>query len=800
MSSNAIARETAGCFHCGLPVPRDRRDFCCPGCEAVSRSIAGLGLESYYRLRTEPAPRPRDDAGDDLAAYDDALVQARFVREVAIAAGPGREARLLLEGLRCSACAWLVEQVVARLPGVDAIELNYATRRAVLRWDPARTRLSTVLAAVRSLGYQAWPHEEGRLALVEANERRGLLRRLWVAGLGMMQVMMYAVPAYIAADGEIAADAASLMRWAGLILTLPVIAYSAAPFFAGAWRDLRLKTLGMDVPIVLGLLAAFAASLAATVSGEGEVYFDSVAMFVFLLLGARYLELAARSRAGRSLEHLARLVPQEALLLADGSPDPVPVAAARLAPGDRVLVRAGAVLPADGVLESGEAEVGEAWLTGESRPVTRRRGEALRGGSVNAGSALVMRLTHVGQDTAISAILRLMERALGERPPWVGAAQRASSWFVGFILAAALVAGLAWLAIDAARAPWIAVAVLVVTCPCALALATPVAMTAATGAMARARVVVARGQAVERLASATDFVFDKTGTLTLGRPSLVETLPLGALPARECVGLAAALARWSSHPLDRALAKVPAGDVAVADPESVSGAGIEALAGGRALRLGRADFVAAITGTPAPVAWIDCPDSVAYLGDAGGWIAAMRFADRLRTEAPGAIDRLRRMGLAIHLLSGDEDGVVKRVAAEIGIRDAVARATPELKQRTVRDLQRAGARVAMVGDGINDAPVLAQADVSVAMGGGADLAQVRADAVLLSDNLDDLAAAVEIARRARRVVRQNIAWALGYNLFAVPLAAAGLVTPLVAAIGMSASSLVVVANAARLWR
>lgn len=811
LSAGLAGAVAPACFHCGLPVPggscfacegpEGRRSFCCPGCEAVSRSIAGLGLEDYYRLRLAPAPRPDVAAeDDDLSCYDDALVQASFVRPVPIASGQGCEAQLLVEGLRCAACAWLVEQVAARVRGVEAIELNYATRRAVLRWDPASTRLSTVLAAVRALGYRAWPHEEGRLALIDANERRELLKRLWVAGLGMMQVMMYAVPGYLAAEGDIAADAASLMRWAGLILTLPVVGYSAAPFFRGAWRDLRLKTLGMDVPVALGLLAAFAASLAATLAGEGEAYFDSVTMFVFLLLGARYLELVARSRAGRSLQHLARLVPQEALLLAPDAIDPVRVSVARLVPGDRVLVRPGEALPADGLLESDGAEVSEAWLSGESRPIVRRHGEALHAGSINAGSGLVMRITQVGQGTTIAAIRRLMERALGERPAWVGAAHRASSWFVGFILLAALAAGLAWLAIDAARAPWIAIAVLIVTCPCALALATPVAMTAATGALARSRVVVARGHAVERLASATDFVFDKTGTLTYGQPRLVDTLALGALRVPECIGLAAALARWSSHPLDRALAGPATAPVSADDPESVSGAGIEAQAGGRTVRLGRAGFVAGITGTAAPVAWIDCPDSVVYLGDAGGWIAAFRLGDRLRGEAPRALARLRAMGLRLHLLSGDEDGAVRRVAAEAGIAHATARATPALKQRTVQKLQRAGARVAMVGDGINDAPVLAQADVSIAMGSGADLAQVQADAILLSDNLGDLAEAVAIARRARRVVRQNIAWALGYNVVAIPLAAAGLVTPLIAAVGMSASSLIVVANAARLWR
>jgi Cu2+-exporting ATPase len=810
----AAARD---CFHCGLPVPAgtlffhesggERRVFCCPGCEAVSQSISGLGLDDYYRLRASPAPRPSDEPDADLAIFDDALVQERFVREV-----PPRgrdpaephlvEAQLMLEGLRCSACAWLIEQVVLRVAGVASFDLNYATRRAWVRWNPRAAKLSAILATVRSLGYAAWPYEEGRLALIEQRERRGLLRRLWVAGLGMMQVMMYAWPGYIAADGEIAADAASLMRWAGLVLTLPVIAYSAAPFFRGAWRDLRVRTLGMDVPIVLGLAAAFAASVVATVAGTGEVYFDSITMFVFLLTGGRYLELRARHRAGDALEHLARLVPQAAHRLdTPGSQHAVSVAVARLSPGDLVLVRPGEAVPADGALESESADVSEAWLSGESRPSARRRGEALLGGSMNAGSALVMRVTRVGADTALSAVHRLMERALGERPRWVAAAQRASSFFVGFILLAALASGLAWMAIDSSRALWIAVSVLIITCPCALALATPVAVTAASGAMAHANVVVARAHAIERLASATDIVFDKTGTLTHGRPQLLETMPLGARAAGECLAIAAALARWSSHPVDRALAEGTADHaIEVEAHESVSGAGIEARIAGRRVRLGRASFVAALTGVPAPLAWLRAQDSVAYLGDEEGWIAGFRLGDTLRDESRAAIAGLRAMGLRIHLLSGDEPAVVERVAAELGITDFAARASPEAKLRAVRELQRLGARVAMVGDGINDAPVLAQADVSVAMGGGANLAQAQADAVLLSDSPGDLLEGVRIARRARRILRQNLAWALGYNLVAIPLAVAGLVTPLIAGIGMSASSLAVIANAARLRR
>jgi Cu2+-exporting ATPase len=598
-------------------------------------------------------------------------------------------------------------------------------------------------------------------------------------------------------------DAARLLRWAALALTIPVVAYSALPFFRGAWRDLRLRHLGMDVPVALGIAVAFVASLAATVAGAGEVYFDSITMFVFLLLGGRYLELTARARAGRSLQHLARLEPRTAhRLTGEEGHATESVPAARLASGDRVLVRNGETLPADGELEEGEALVSMAWLSGESRPVARRAGEALVGGSINAGSALVMRVRRTGAATTLASIQRMMERALEHRPPWVAAAQRASGAFVALVLASALAAGLLWWTIDPPRALWIAVSVLVVTCPCALALATPTALTAAGGALARRNFVVARSGAIERLATATDIVFDKTGTLTEGRPRLFAVVPLRGYKEARPRALAAALARGSSHPLDRVLALAAPEETipAAGDIASEPGQGVGGWVEGRRMRMGRAAYVAELHGQAVPGHVESGPYSVVWLGDAEGWIAAFRLGDALRANAVRAVEELQSLGLRIHLLSGDAAPVAVAIAAELGIGHVESEATPERKAAYVRALQASGARVAMVGDGINDAPVLGQADVSIAMGGGADLAQVGADGVLLSDSLTDLVEAVRLARRTRTVIAQNLAWALAYNLLVIPLAFAGWVTPLVAAVAMSGSSLLVVLNAARLAR
>ncbi|MGZ5570738.1 MAG: heavy metal translocating P-type ATPase [Usitatibacter sp.] len=801
---------TIECFHCGLAVEPgaqfafeargEWRRFCCAGCEAVSRVIHGERLEDYYRLRVAVPDRPEGREGlGDLALFDTAAVQERFVRD---AGGGLAEADLVLEGIRCAACAWLIERMVGRTPGVVAVEVNATTRRARVRWNRAALAPSGLFATIRRVGYDAWPYEEGRVAALDARERRSLLRRLWVAGLAMMQVMMYAVPTYLAGEGDITADARDLMRWAGLVLTVPVIAYSAAPFFRGAWRDARLARLGMDVPVALGIAVAFAASAWATIRGAGEVYFDSVTMFVFLLTAGRFLEHGARVRAARSLQHLSGFIPQSASRRLDAkSLETQTVSAGSLVPGDRVLVRPGEALPADGVLEDAQAAVSEALLNGESRIARKRRGDRVIGGSINSGSAFTLRVTHVGADTVLAGIRDLMDRAAAQRPRWVEMADRASAAFVAFILAAALGAGLAWLAIAPERALWIAVAVLIVTCPCALSLATPVAMTIATGALSRRNVAVTRAHAIEGLARATDIVFDKTGTLTQGKPWLREVLVLRDIEEADCLRVAAAIGRGSAHPLDRALVEAAGeGALEATDHRTVPGEGAEALVEGRLVRIGSARFAGALHGKAAPLAWMQTEDSVAWLADASGWIAAFRLGDDLRPEARDAVDQLRSAGLVIHLLTGDEPQVAGRIAGKLGIEHVEWRVTPQRKKEYVEALQWRGARVVMVGDGINDAPVLAQADVSIAMASGADLAQLRADAVLMSDRLDDLVDAFRIARKARVILRENLVWALGYNLVAIPLAAAGMVTPLLAGIGMSVSSLAVVANAMRLAR
>ena len=808
MAKNPSAADP--CFHCGEPLPAGARygvtaegrwrAVCCAGCEAVAAAILGQGLGDYYRLRAAVGAEPAtESSGEDPTLYDDPGLQRGFVRRQ----GNACDALLLLEGIRCAACAWLNEQAVARLPGVLQADVNYATHRMNVRWDSSRIRLSEILAAVRRIGYRASPYDPARFDALQSGERRDALWRLFVAGFGMMQVMMYALPAYLAGDGEMSADIAQLMRWAGLALTLPVVVYSAAPFFSGAWRDLLARRLGMDVPVALGIAVAFGASVAATVAGWGEVYFDSIAMFVFLLLLGRYLELLARQRSVRSLQHLGRLVPEFANRLGEfpRSLNAERVAAAALNPGDQVLVKPGETFPADGLVEEGAGLVSEALLSGEAKPVAKTPGSAVIAGAANLTSPLIVRVEGIGPATVLSSILRLVEHAAAEKPRLIEIADRTASWFILAVLFLAAAAGLFWASTDPGRALPVVVAVLVATCPCALSLATPIALTVTIAELAGRGVVIARSHAIEALARATDVVFDKTGTLTRGELNLAGVKVCGGIAEDRCLVLAAAIESASEHPVARAIvdAAPEAPALRVAAIRNAPGGGIEAQVEGRRYRVGTLAFARELTPGSPPVVQ-DPRDSLVWLAGESGLLAAFRFEDALRAEAKEAVRALQALGVTVHLLSGDGEDAVRDVADGAGIGIARAQATPELKREYVIGLQKQRRLVAMVGDGINDAPVLAQADVSLAMGGGARLAQMRADAVLLSQDLRELPRAIVRARRTLRVVRQNIAWAFAYNLLALPLALAGLLTPWVAALGMAGSSLVVTANALRLQR
>jgi Cu2+-exporting ATPase len=778
--------------------------MCCIGCQAVAQAIVDNGLADYYRNRDALPDSPREALPailDGIKFYDHADFQKSFVRRLGESE---REASLILEGITCAACIWLNEQHLSKLPGVIAADLNYTTRRARVRWDEARIKLSDILAAIAAIGYRAYPYDAAKSEELARKERRSALWRVFVAGFGMMQVMMYAIPVYVADAGDMTPDVEQLMRWASLILTLPVIFYSAAPFFHSAWRDLKLLRVGMDVPVALGVGAAFAASVWATLTASGEVYFDSVTMFVFFLLGGRFLEMTARQHAVGVTEALAKLMPAFANRIAayPQNRNAERVMAADLLAGDVVVVKPGETIPVDGYVLEGVSCANEALLTGESAPVSKRPGTAVTGGSVNIESPLFVKVEQVGQATRLSAIVRLIERAAMEKPRIVELADRIASHFILALLIIAVAVALAWWFIDPSKALWITVSVLVVTCPCALSLATPVALTVASGAMARAGLLVTRSHAIETLARATHFVFDKTGTLTSGRMKLLDVMPLGVLGREQCLSLAAALEQASEHPIGAALRDAARRDIfLLAELASDPGSGVSALLAGRRVRVGRPQYVASLHDQAFPASaqsFCDSGDTVIALGDDSGWLALFVIGDEIRPEAAAMVASLRADGRQVALLTGDSALVAHKVALALGIDEVLAEASPQGKHDYVSALQAAGAVVAMVGDGVNDAPVLAQAQVSIAMGGGSQLARTQADLVLLSENLYHLQRGISVARRSLRVIRQNLLWSFLYNFVALPLAMFGFITPWMAGIGMSGSSLLVVANSLRL--
>ncbi len=805
----------ANCYHCGLPVPADielsvaiesqPHPMCCIGCQAVAQAIVDNGLADYYRNRDALPGSQREALPailDGLKLYDHADFQQSFVRRLG---ETEREASLIIEGITCAACIWLNEQQVAKLSGVIGVEINFATRRARVRWDESRIRFSDILAAIAAIGYRAHPYDVAKHEELARKERRSALWRVFVAGFGMMQVMMYAVPVYVAGVGDMAPDIESLLRWASMLLTIPVVFYSAAPFFRGAWRDLRLRRVGMDVPVALGVGAAFVASVWATLTASGEVYFDSVTMFVFFLLGGRFLEMTARQRAVSVTEALARLMPALAARVADFPQDRSleQIVAADLRPGDVVLVKPGETIPADGHVIEGVSCANEALLSGESVPVEKQPGSAVTGGAVNVESPLFIKVEQVGEATRLSAIIRLMERAAMEKPRIVDMADRIAGRFILALLLVAAAVAIAWWIVDPAKALWITVSVLVVTCPCALSLATPIALTVASGAMARAGLLVTRSHAIETLARATHFVFDKTGTLTTGQMKLLEILPLGQLDRDTCLALAASIEQTSEHPIGGALREAAADLVlpALAQVSNEPGRGMEGLHRGYQARIGRPDYVSELFSQPLPelaLSFAASGDTVIALGDDTGWLALFRFGDEIRPQAAAMVAQLRADGRQVVLLSGDAAPVAFKVAQTLGIDDVEAGVSPQGKHEYVSRLQAGGAIVAMVGDGVNDAPVLAQAQVSIAMGGGSQLARTQADLILLSENLDHLCQGFFVARRSLRIIRQNLVWSFVYNFVALPLAMLGFVTPWMAGIGMSGSSLLVVLNSLRL--
>ncbi|HEY6133238.1 MAG TPA: heavy metal translocating P-type ATPase [Rubrivivax sp.] len=707
-----------------------------------------------------------------------------------------------LSGLHCGACAGIIESAVGTVAGVLGVDVNAAAHRATVRWDPRLTRPSALIASIQRAGYGAAPDCAVSARDARRLEHRNAVWRLFIAAFLAMQVMMLATPSYVAGPGELAPDLRQLLNWGSWLLSLPVLCFAGMPFLRGAWQALRQRRIAMDVPVALGIVVAFVASTGATFDPDGafghEVYFDSLTMFIAFLWLGRFIEQRQRHRAAEALEAALGELPAAAWRVGiDDSVEEISVQ--RLRVGDRVRVPSGGAIPADGVLLSAAAAVGEALLTGESQAQAKRAGDTLLASSLNRAAPFEMRVERVGADTRQAAIVHLMRQALAERPAAARVADRWAGPFLWTVLLLAAAAAAAWSVIDPARAVWVAVSVLIVTCPCALSLATPATLVAAASGLARRGVILRRLGALEALAQVRHVYMDKTGTLSeddLQSASLhIDLDPASPFSADAALAWAGSLAGWSSHPLSRALASRANTAGGLAPPtvwsavEEVPGAGLRARdAEGCEWRLGSAAWV----GEGA-----DADPSAVWIGRGGRRLAAFTLAETPRPDAAEAVAALRAGGLQLTLLSGDGAARAQALALRVGIDQVIAPASPEQKLQTVRAAQAAGATVAMVGDGLNDAPVMAAANVSIAIGHAALAAREGADAVIVSGRTLGVVDTRATALRAMRIVKQNLAWAAAYNGACIPLAMAGLLPPWAAGLGMAASSVFVVLNAQR---
>ena len=804
------------CFHCGeialegnrwsLNIDGEAQIMCCPACKAVAETIIESGLKDYYRHRTslpEISPQQKrsanDDVRDELKLYDEPAIQQSFVQRFDNEK-PEAEAILVISGISCAACAWLIEHRLSQLEHVISANLNLTTHRLMVRWLDNELKLSQILEEIHQLGYQAHPFSATQAEQQRVQESKTAFRRLVVAGFSTMQVMMLAVPLYVGELRGILAQYEVFIRGASMLFATIVVLYSARPFFSAALRDIRTRHLTMDIPVSIAILLAYFASVWSTVNRGPEIYFDSVCMFTFFLLTGRFFEMRARHRMTRAGNNLMDLMPSVATKsTTDGD---VVIPSSDIQVGDLLIIKPGQQIPADGIVESGVSAVDEAALTGEYLPIDKSAGDALIGGTHNVESQLLMRVTATGADAELNTIMRLMDRAQQEKPAIAIFADKVASRFVAAVLIIASGIAITWWFIDPSQAFWITLAVLVVTCPCALSLATPTALTAATASLREQGFLISKGHVLEGLNQVDRIIFDKTGTLTRGELCLEDSIPATSgisLTSAQALKIAATLEQYSNHPIARAFTSISY--FATDNIEQVSAQGVKATLLGveghndMTYRIGRADFAFPQQVLSPPInddrQWLLLANDEQPLY----WFA---LSDSLRQGASSTIKQLKNWGIKISILTGDPSAQVEAVATTLDIDDVHKGLSPAQKLEIASAWQQQGERLMMVGDGINDVPTLARADIAVAIGQASDLTQTNADAVITNNSLTTLLHAISKGRKSSLIIRQNIYWALLYNILALPLAATGFIPPWAAAIGMSVSSLIVVGNALRL--
>ncbi len=818
--SEAVSDEPVstpdGCFHCGLPLSERElfeaeidghsRCFCCLGCQSVCKVIYDAGLDGFYQRTPEGALlAPPPELPKDLAFYDLDEVQSEYVADL----GEQREIDLLIEGIHCAACVWLIERTLAGVPGVIGANVNLSGRRLHLRWDNSTIQLSHILAKLGEIGYAAVPFDPDAAEGALKRQNRAFLFRIAFAGFAMMNLLWVSIALYTGADkGEFR----HLFYWVGFILATPTLFYSGFPFLKGAWTGLRRMHLTMDLPIAIGATSTYLYSGYVTVFNpvQGHVYFDTVVNLIFVLLVGRYLESMSKRHAVAATQRLMDLQPRVATVVRDGTDQVVPVRAVKS--DELILVKAGEQVPVDGIISDGRSLVNEAMLTGESRPVDKKPGDAVSAGTMNLASALQVRVTGVLRDTALGRIIHLVEEAQASKAPIQRIADRIVPWFVIVTLLLAAVTFALWFGSGVELALMAAISVLIITCPCAFGMATPMAIAVASGLGARNGILIKNGEVLETLSRISHFVFDKTGTLTEGRMKVRELRLASGSNEQEIVRLAAMVERYSEHSIARAIVlRAESGQLEmekitsmVTHFENRSGFGVSAEVDGQKILLGSRTWLAR-NGVEDSRVFADSTRTLereavtcVYMAIDGREVALFGIADELRPGAVRLLDSLRRQGIRLTLLSGDSEQVTRAVAEQLGGMEVIAEVLPDEKDSVIRCLQEKGESVAMVGDGINDAPALIRADVGISLGSGTDASMESSDIVLMSDELEMVQQSVALSRRTLRTIRQNIGISLVYNSIMVPLAMMAYVTPLVAAIAMPISSLLVIGNSARI--
>ena len=789
------------CFHCNEIIPKGIdltveiksivQPMCCIGCQAVAQTIVESGLTDYYQFRTEPANKGMGLVPEQLEKnelLDDKALQNEFT----FTSDDFKEAILTIEGISCAACAWLIEMQLSKVKGIISVNVNATTQRATVKWQEASIRLSQILREIDRIGYQALPFKANNIEESNRRQLKVFIKRLGISGILMMQIMMIAIGLYFGAFADMSESNRIYLRYTSLILTIPIVTYGAYPFYLGAFNALRSRRLSMDVPVSTAIFLAFTASMWATLTLQGEVYFESVSMFTFLLLIGKFLEFRARSRAAEVSANLLKLMPMTATKLIGNEESYI--AARHLDVADLIIIKPGEIVPADGIIISGKSQLNEAMLSGEQLPITKAIGDTVLAGTVNGDSNLTVEVKQTNNHSFLSQLIRLSETSQAHKPKIAKLSDKIAQYFVAIILITAICTAFYWHNHLPGEAFWITLSVLVATCPCALSLATPTALTCATTRLNKDGIMIKSAHVMETIPALTDIAFDKTGTLTMGMFSIENVDVFDTNYNKDSVlKIAAALESHSEHPLAKPFSEYRDFSVNSQNIEVITGSGVKGKVNGKSYAIGK-------------IAWLLAEkESKNHLGAQcvlvanGILIATFSLKDEIREDAEDILNSFNEQNIQTHMLSGDSETGCSFVTNKLPINDVRSALSAEEKMKIIQALPT-DKTIAMVGDGVNDTPVFGAAHVSIAMGSGTDVAKSGADVVLLNNQLTSLILLQKVSHKTKRIIWQNYLWAFGYNAIILPLAVSGFVTPYMAVIGMSASSILVITNSLRLLK